>query len=107
MYVSLLIRTIGDLHYYLSTSGENLGAVLQVYEDNDILKAVMITGIRNNEELFGNELADIFSNTPPTSNITSSAHLPHSSKSRFHRKPFSVSYLILFIFIYCRRSSSC
>lgn len=44
-----------------------MGAVLQVYEDNDILKAVMITGIRNNEELFGNELADIFSNTPPTS----------------------------------------
>lgn len=61
-------RFIGKYYgYYLSTSGENLGAVLQVYEDNDILKAVMITGIRNNEELFGNELADIFSNTPPTS----------------------------------------
>ena len=58
-------RFIGKYYgYYLSTSGENLGAVLQVYEDNDILKAVMITGIRNNEELFGNELADIFSNTP-------------------------------------------
>ena len=61
-------RFIGKYYgYYLSTSGENLGAVLQVYEDNDILKAVIITGIRNNEELFGNELADIFSNTPPTS----------------------------------------
>ena len=53
-------RFIGKYYgYYLSTSGENLGAVLQVYEDNDILKAVMITGIRNNEELLLSECINL------------------------------------------------
>lgn len=61
-------RFIGTYYgYYLSTSGDILGSLLKIYEENETLKAVMVSGLRNDEELFGTELAKLFENTPPTS----------------------------------------
>ena len=47
-----------------------------------------------------------FYNFLKVSDITSSAHLPHSGQSRFHGKSSAVIWLILFPLIYCWWTSS-
>lgn len=58
-------RFIGTYYgYYLSASTENklLGAVLKIYEENSLLKALFVSGIRNDTELTHYELFDVISN---------------------------------------------
>lgn len=60
-------RFIGTFYgYYLSASLENkiVGAILKIYEEDGIMKAVMISGIRNEEELTHPALHSLIENTP-------------------------------------------
>lgn len=50
--------------YYPSTSVSMSainGAVLQIYKEEDILCAILVTGIRSDEELYGSDLSNLFS----------------------------------------------
>ena len=58
-------RFIGTYYgYYLSPSTETklLGAVLNIYEENSLLKAILVSGIRKDTELTHYELLDVISN---------------------------------------------
>lgn len=62
-------RFIGTYYgYYIasSTSTDTLGAVLKIYEENSILKAALVTGIRSDDELFNDAIKDLFQNNPVT-----------------------------------------
>ena len=57
-------RFLGTYYgYYLSASTENklLGAVLNIYEENSLLKAIFVSGIRSDAELTHYELFDVIS----------------------------------------------
>lgn len=49
-------------YYPCASSSAMDGAILQIYKEDDILRAALIAGIRSDEELYGNDLANLFSN---------------------------------------------
>ena len=48
--------------YYPSASSLSInGAMLKIYTEDDMLRAILVTGIRSDDELYGSDLANLFS----------------------------------------------
>jgi hypothetical protein len=56
-------RFLGTFYgYYPSASTASInGAMLKIYTEDDLLRAILVTGIRSDDELYGNDLANLFS----------------------------------------------
>lgn len=64
-------RFIGTFYGYYPTaspSEEILGSVMKIYEEDNTLKAIYISGIRSDDELYGQDLADLLAHEPPRKN---------------------------------------